>query len=123
MFRFDATQAPGVYRLVLTAAQTSRTHHFVVGLDSAESDLTRLRDPVSERLAALTGLTFFDTPDDLQAALAVESPGREIWRWLAAGVFVLLLAEALLTRAIARSRQGEASDAVDYGDGLAPALQ
>ncbi len=113
-FNFTGTEQPGVYRLILSSDAGSTTHHFAVGLDSDESDLLPLPDDAVARLTEQLDMTFFSSTAEVQAALTVDSPGREIWRWLALAVLTLLLIEVLLTRAIANARHGEASQAVDY---------
>lgn len=100
-FRFDQTDQPGAYRLVLSAPTGSTTHHFAVGLDPAESDLTPLSEENAAWLTTQLEMTFLDSVDATLAAIAVDAPGREIWRWLALAVLGLLFAEVLLTRALA----------------------
>ncbi len=115
-YPYRETSAPGVYRLVLSSPQGSTRYFFTVGLDPQESDLTSLDD---EAIAHLTepplSLAFLETVDQAQRALSVESPGREIWRWLMLTVLLLAIVEVGLTRAIARNRHGDASAEVDLG--------
>ena len=100
-FRFDETDQPGAYRLVLSAPTGSTTYHFAVGLEPAESDLTPLSEDDAAWLTTQLEMTFLDSVDATLAAIAVDAPGREIWRWLAMAVLALLFAEVLLTRALA----------------------
>ena len=53
----------------------------------------------------------------LLKALKVTDPGREIWKWVAAAVLALLLAEIWLSGWITRSRHGEAIVGVRFGQG------
>jgi hypothetical protein len=89
---FDATDEPGIYRVAAAGRdgvlRPRRDATFVVNVDAAESDPTKIAPARLAALAAGSG------------ARTAEAPKRrvELWHALGAGLLLLLLGEALLLR-------------------------
>ncbi|MFG0333607.1 MAG: hypothetical protein ACF8TS_09620, partial [Maioricimonas sp. JB049] len=114
--RLDQTELPGVYRARSQTNPTGPAEFFVVTFDRRESDLTPLAADQQELLAGEDRLLFIETVDDLVAATSVESPPREIWKFLLLAVLLLLVAEVAMTRRLVQGGH-EAVD-VDEAVGL-----
>lgn len=119
----------GLYEMEIpTAARTgfeglmtsAGTVPFSVGRPAGESGLTPL---TGSQLAFVSGyfdlLQPADTADVL-TILAGKSFGEELWKYLAIGALVLLLAEAALARWIARSRKTGANESVEFNSRNGP---
>ena len=78
---------------------------FCVATDGAESRLA----PVTPDEAAFAGryidLSVADNPDDMDRAMNGEAIGRELWRYAAVPLLLLLLLEILFTRWITEQRR------------------
>ena len=122
---FAATDEPGLYRLMLPDpwyAWLGQTSQAKVGLPVVVTD-----EPGESRLATLTKADFerlrkhvpnlfqAETVDDMTAAISGSTPGQELWKYLALGVLLALLAEISLTRWIAQQRRTNATESVAFG--------
>ena len=120
----------GLYRLRLppppapkgpaTAPAAGSDVPFVVLANPDESSLELLAaadltgdDP--EAPVRSVDLVRANTVSELTAAVRGGAPGREVWRYAALALLLLLLAEIAATRAITRHRQAHLAEAVDFG--------
>jgi len=104
VFRDSRTEMPGVYRLATAGPAGDGVFYFTVRPGN-ESDREPLSDRQRRELTDQLGLRFVDGAGELEASLAAENRGRELWRVLAAIVLALLVGEAFLTRRIAADRR------------------
>jgi hypothetical protein len=121
---FAGTDEPGLYRMMLpdpwypilaqpTAAKTGLP--FVVMGEPIESHMTALTKADFERLRKYVNLFQAETIDEMTAAVAGSTPGQELWKYLAIGALLALLAEIALTRWIAMQRRMNSTEAVTFG--------
>ena len=96
--------------------------YFTVSRDPGESLTTLLnddiRDPDSDasRIARwLPGVQFHHKLSDLVETVRITDPGREIWKYVAAAVLALLLAEIWLSGWITARRRGRGAVGVAFG--------
>jgi len=115
LLRLEGDIAAGLYELAVPPEQDlffteflggeSRVLPFTVRRDPAESRLTRLNENDYRFLADFVTLSEPRTLEELSGFLAGRQFGQELWKYLALGAFVFLLAEIALSRWIARSRR------------------
>ena len=88
----------------------------VVTDEPGESRLATLTKADFERLRKhVPNLFQAETVDDMTAAISGSTPGQELWKYLALGVLLALLAEISLTRWIAQQRRTNATESVAFG--------
>jgi hypothetical protein len=128
---FDLTARPGLYRLALPpaalgelasrpAVQSSSASAvagvpFVVMGNSDEGKFDLLSEEDLKAVGRHVQIAQADSLGQVLGALAGQTPGREIWPALAACVLGLVLAEIVLTRAIAAKRKSHLAQPVDFG--------
>ncbi len=78
---------------------------FCVATDGAESRLTPVTPDEAAFAARYVDLAVADNPDDMTRALNGAAIGRELWRYAAIPLLVLILLEILLTRWITDQRR------------------
>lgn len=127
--RFTKTEEPGAYRVKLPEAlagkypamksnpQAADVVPFVVLDDPGESQLQRLEDKDLSKAREHVKLRQANSFDELAAAVGGGIPGEELWRWLAIGALLALVAEIALTRWIAMQRKSHEIEEVEFGDG------
>jgi hypothetical protein len=91
--------------------------------DVDESRVDRLTEADLEALGNIAGIVPVADTEKLQAALAGQSTGKELWRYLATGAFLLLLGEVALTRWIAHQRKTGQKVEVEFDDRMKPSEQ
>jgi hypothetical protein len=120
--RFEATAAPGVYRIVAGAdpeADDAGTAFggevFAVRWTADESALTPLSAEDIGRIGARVPLFVARTTGEMTAALTGNIPGEEVWKQLVACALLTLLAEVLVARWITVQRRSHAPSQVTFG--------
>ncbi|MCD6377933.1 MAG: BatA domain-containing protein [Planctomycetes bacterium] len=127
--RFSLTTQPGVYRLILPAALSSKLIKqgliidrvaregipFVVKSDPQESNFALLSRDDYRRANQFVPLRHADNLSQVIAAIRGGVPGSEIWRYVAIVILILLVGEILTTRAIAASRKMHLAESVAFG--------
>ena len=94
------TWRAGFYRVDL-AANPPRTDYFAVNRETAESDLALIGEADLRRLLGGVSLTWTDSVDNrLAADLRRRRIGTEVWPYLLGLVIALLVAEAVIARAL-----------------------
>ncbi len=116
---FDATHAPGLYRLVAHAGEAGVP--FVVQADEAESDLTALTDEALADLNGSISLQRAPSRAALLAALHGEAPGAQLWPWLVAAALALAVVEVALGRWVTARRRMDRVEGVAFGPAHAQA--
>jgi hypothetical protein len=132
-FEFGDTLAPGVYA-VLRSDQSTRVGLFAVNLDTYESDLRYLDEPLidesnadrnervlaelKERLGQPPLVRYVDDPGTVGDALGGRGGGMRLWSFLLACVLLIGLFEPWLANQITRRLYGRPASAAL---GLAPA--
>lgn len=116
--RFTETQEPGLYRVMLPAA-TAATNAganaeipFTVTRQSAESIYKGLSETDVAAVRRNVDLAMVEGKDVLLMAAKGKAPGEEIWKWLAFGALLALLAETALARWISQQRRVAAVPAI-----------
>lgn len=98
--RYANTEQPGEYQIRITrpgSAPISRV--FIVRPPRDESDLTQLTDERWKQLQTMLHFQLLDpTVRPIRDSLAIGRGGRELWAYLLAAVFALMIAEMLVTR-------------------------
>jgi hypothetical protein len=108
---FTETQEPGLYRLYLpqpigvTNITGPTERPFTVIRQPEESTYQALSDSDFATMKRQIDLAVADRKEDLLAAMKGTAPGSELWKWLAVGALLALLAETLATRWIAKQRR------------------
>lgn len=115
VFRYDRTEQPGVYRLLVGEAQDEQRYYFTSRCGEEESALARLDESMRQVVSDRLGAAFAENVAAFEDRLQPDRAGTEIWQLLAAGVLVLLLAEVFLTRRIAASRHAARAQGVAFG--------
>ena len=93
--RFDDTREPGFYAMTLPGA-SAEVVRFAAETDRGESDLATMN---GERLAALAerlGAERVESAADYLARDDLRRHGREVWKWLLAGLLACLFLELVL---------------------------
>ena len=98
---FSRTQQPGVYTLV---GSDARPLQFVAETSRAESDLRLLEPKKLESLAADLGAGVVHSGAEYIELDRSRRHGREIWRYLLAGVVALMFLEIILQQRFAKVR-------------------
>jgi hypothetical protein len=96
VFEFPETDRAGFYEVSVEAAPGKTSVYSVNVNAEAESDLTRVEPEPLRAEYPQFEFTYVSKNEDLAARMAAERQGVEIWPWLLALVFVLLLAESVL---------------------------
>ena len=78
---------------------------FCVATDGAESRLAPVTPEEAAFAARYVDLSVADNPDDMDRAMNGAAIGRELWRYAAVPLLLLLLLEILLTRWITEQRR------------------
>ena len=78
---------------------------FCVATDGAESRLAPVTPEEAAFAARYVDLSVADNPDDMERAMNGAAIGRELWRYAAVPLLLLLLLEILLTRWITEQRR------------------
>ena len=91
--RFADTRRPGFYTLSWPGSKPVR---FAAEVDRRESDPGTLDAAALARLADRLGATTAASVDDYLAADRTKRHGRELWRWLLAGLLAAMTLEMLL---------------------------
>lgn len=124
---YSSTHAPGLYEFVLptnvaplySSNLFSRaTIPFSVLGDANESFLDLLSDADIEQAQEYVDLFPADKAEEMEAAIADETPGEELWRYLVIGAVLALLGEIAVSRWIAIKRQYHADLHIDFGEGM-----
>jgi len=102
--RFADPYLPGVYTLKSRAGSegSDRDLHFVVRSTAREWDLTPVDESSRERLSQRGRMSFFETPDELVAALFAADSGFELGHVLFLMFLLTLMGETLFTRHLVR---------------------
>lgn len=121
---FSATGEPGLYRLMLPEAWYALLGQpalakaglpVVVASEPGESRLSTLTKADFDRLRKYLDVFQAETIDEMTAAIGGNTPGQELWKYLAIGVLLALVAEIVLTRWIAQQRRTNSTEAVAFG--------
>lgn len=129
---FDLTARPGLYRMALPEAALGELASrpavrsssspaevagvpFVVSGNSDEGKFDLLSEQDLQAVGRQVQIAQADSLGQVLGALAGQAPGREIWPALAACVLALVLAEIVLTRAIAAKRKSHLAQPVSFG--------
>jgi hypothetical protein len=96
----EGTRETGIYRLTTPEQKL----FYVVQGDARESDLTPCSDADRERVAELLPMQYENDRAKMTAALTKTSTRQEFWWVLLVGVILLLCAEVLMTRWMAKGR-------------------
>ena len=99
MIRYDATQRPGVYTLMTPSAKTV---HFVATTSRDESDLGVLEDGQVTELGGQVAAAIVTSSSQYIEQDRLRRHGREIWKYVLAGLLVLMLVEIILQQRFAR---------------------
>lgn len=99
VYRFDGTRRAGIYTL---RVQDQSPVHFAVSASRAESQLDTLTDEQLRELAGSLGASVVGSLDEYVKSDDLRRHGRPVWRFLLAGVLVLMVAELFLARWISR---------------------
>lgn len=131
--RISGNLPPGLYHLTIPQGDQRKklsnlvgedgTVPFTVTPDVDESRVDRLTEADLEALGNIAGIVPVADTEKLQAALAGQSTGKELWRYLATGAFLLLLGEVALTRWIAHQRKTGQKVEVEFDDRMKPSEQ
>lgn len=129
---YDLTARPGVYRLVLpeaalgdiatrpalqaTSAAAGRGVPFVVVGNPEESKFELLSPEDYQAVGRHMEVGQAESVGQVISAIQGQVPGREVWRTLAAIAMALVLAEIVVTRAIAAKRKAHLAKPVEFGD-------
>ena len=122
--RFDGTDRPGLHRLLLPAAalgeQAGRPTvadgvPFAVAGDPAESDLALLDEADFVAMREYADVRQSVTLDRLVAAIRGQTPGVEIWPYLALAALLVAVAEIALARWVAVQRKIHQAHTVQFG--------
>jgi hypothetical protein len=96
--------------------------YFTVSRDPGESLTTLLNDDIRDKdsdasriVQWLPAAQFHRKLSDLVETVRITDPGREIWKYVAAVVLVLLLAEIWLSGWITKRRRGRGAVGVTFG--------
>jgi len=128
---FTDTQEPGLYTLLLppelaelyapgaTASDAdegdAKALPFVVLSKVEESCLEPLTDADLDMAGQHVDLFETERTDELASAVAGGVPGEELWKYLAIGALLVLMAEIAVTRWIAVQRRLHTAEAVSFG--------
>ena len=123
LLEFSGPAVPGLYQF----KPPEDTANLLGGSNDESVPLVVTRDPAESRLAQWTAddrnlmrahLDLIEArgPDDILAVLRGLGFGQELWRLLAAGAFLLLLAEVALARWISMSRKTGDELSVDFAN-------
>jgi hypothetical protein len=124
---YSSTHSPGLYEFVLptnvaplySSNLFSRTTiPFSVLGDAKESVLDLLSDADIEQAQEYVDLFPTDKAEEIEAAIADEVPGEELWRYLVIGAVLTLLGEIAVSRWIAVKRQYHADLHIEFGEGM-----
>jgi hypothetical protein len=96
VFEFPETDRAGFYEVSVEAAPGKTSVYSVNVHAEAESDLTRVEPEQLRAEYPLFEFSYVSKSEDLAARMTAERQGVEVWPWLLAAVFVLLLAESVL---------------------------
>ncbi|MCG3180196.1 MAG: hypothetical protein BIFFINMI_02553 [Phycisphaerae bacterium] len=129
VYRFDRTLDPGVYTvrysgLTDVADPTEKlcepaVVHYTVVRDAGESTMDLLDGTARDEIGKMLGGAQFPAETgEMLDTMSDYNPGRELWRWLVAAAMALLLLEILLSGHITRSRHGELTGGVSFGEGV-----
>ncbi len=128
--RLGGNIVPGLYSLALPAAvarvvdgdasATNRTLAVAVAGDPDESRLAPQTPDDVRFVQKYVRLELPESVEQLQRALAGQTTGRELWKYLAVAALLLLVLEIVLTRWIARQRRMDSDETVDFEGYLAP---
>jgi len=108
---YPHTDQGGLYKVEVVGPAQRRTVTFTVNVDPGESDLAPLSALDRTRLADRAAIRFHDSPDDLLNTVFAGSIRYEIWRIVLVLVVLMMLAEILFTRKLARRQ----SDSIRVG--------
>jgi len=116
VIRFEATQEPGLYRMLIPSAVATRTTAstnaaegvelpFSVVGQGQESTLNPLTESDLAQVKTRVGMFVANSRQDMVTAFGGDVPGREVWKYLALCALLFLIAEIALTRWIAIQRK------------------
>lgn len=121
VFEVEGAAIPGLYQLKLPQSLreeieelSGETVPFVVKRDVRESRMDSLSDDDRVLIRKEIDLVEVRSVEDLLAVLSGKRFGQELWKYLAMGAFVLLLAEVALARWISKSRRAGEDVRVDF---------
>ncbi|MBN1917137.1 MAG: VWA domain-containing protein [Verrucomicrobia bacterium] len=106
---YDKTDPAGIYRLTAEAADTASVlepafeTRFCVNVDTRESDLTPVSPKMLLALFKATKAEYIRADEDVINKIKTSRRGREIWRFLAVAVCLLLMTESVLAHEIDRA--------------------
>lgn len=120
----------GLYQLTIPDDQSdyfkalltpgAKTIPFTVKRNPDESRLTQLTDDDFSFLKTFVTIIDTDTAENVLKILNGSSFGRELWKYLAVGAFLILLIEIALSRWIARERRTGEEVTIDFESNHAP---
>ncbi len=97
--RFDETQRPGVYSMVLPSTETI---YFVAATSRNESDLSMLSKDKLLSLSKDMAATIISTPAQYLEQDRLRRHGREIWKFVLMGLLALMFLELVLQQRFSR---------------------
>ena len=101
MARFEATQRSGVYQL---SSPDGQAVHFVATSPREESHLAVLDDPDLKTLAETMGAQVVQSATAYLELDRLRRNGREIWRYVLAGLLIFMFLELVLQQRFSRVR-------------------
>jgi hypothetical protein len=123
VFELEGAAIPGLYQLKLPRGLREEMEDlaaeevpFVVQRDVRESRMDALNDDDRALIRKEIDLVEARSVEDLVAVLSGKRFGQELWKYLAIGAFLLLLAEVALARWISKSRRAAEDVRVDFED-------
>ena len=106
---YDRTDPAGIYRLTAeheiegNALQPELESRFCVNVDTRESDLSPLSPKMLKSLFKATKAEYIKTGEDVANKIRASRRGREVWRYIALAVCLLLMTESVLAHEIDRA--------------------
>ncbi|MEO2016587.1 MAG: VWA domain-containing protein [Fuerstiella sp.] len=101
MARYDGTRRPGVYSMSTPEGQAV---HFVASTSRDESDLSLLDETQLNSLAENMGAHVVESPAQYLELDRLRRNGRDIWRYLLAGLLAFMFLELVLQQRFSRVR-------------------
>ena len=104
---YDGTDPAGIYTLRVVDTDTAEAApvetQFCINVDTRESELTTLTPNVIRSLFKATPIEYIKADEDVLSRIRTSRHGREIWRYLALAVCLLLMTESVLSHQIDRT--------------------
>ena len=105
---YEGTDPAGAYTLLAPSADERMAGapavetQFCVNVNPRESDLTKVSPDVVRSLFKATKVEYLETDTDVLGRIRTSRHGREVWRYLALAVCLLLMTESVLSHQIDR---------------------